>query len=173
MDELLDLVNNNDEVIGTIYRSEAYRKNIHTIRVVFAFVINDQNELWIPRRSPNKTLFPSCLDASVAGHVTSGESYYEGFVRETEEELGLDVAHFKHKEIGSLSPYIHTIFGFTKLYLIYANNVSNYNRDDFSSAEWIKPELLYKKLQEGEKAKDDLIHIVSFLLQSNVLSQNT
>ena len=76
-DEMLDLVDENDCVIGTARRSEVYAKELRNIRVVNAFVINSKGELWIPRRTAHKRSYPSCLDMSMGGHVESGETYEE------------------------------------------------------------------------------------------------
>jgi isopentenyldiphosphate isomerase len=50
--------------------------------VLNAFLVNDYGQIWIPRRSSLKRIFPLCLDMSVGGHVVSGESYEEAFRRE-------------------------------------------------------------------------------------------
>ncbi|MFY9463164.1 MAG: hypothetical protein WAP52_03190 [Candidatus Sungiibacteriota bacterium] len=64
-DELLDLVDAQDRVIGVMRRGEVYAKGIHNIRVVNAFIINTKGELWIPRRTADKRSFPLCLDMRV------------------------------------------------------------------------------------------------------------
>ena len=51
MDELLDIVDEHDAVIGQAYRSEVYEKNITNFRVVNAFAINAQHKLWIRIKS--------------------------------------------------------------------------------------------------------------------------
>jgi len=45
MDEYLDLVNENDEVIGRKLRSEIYAEHLSNFRVVNAFVVNSKGEL--------------------------------------------------------------------------------------------------------------------------------
>ena len=90
MDELLDLVDFNDQIIGTKLRSEVYAQNLNNFRVVNLFLSNDQNQLWIPRRTASKKLFPLSLDTSMGGHVSSGESYEEALKRELQEELGIE-----------------------------------------------------------------------------------
>ena len=74
-DEFLDLVDENDNVIGQKRWSEVYAEHFSNFRVVNAFVINSKGEIWIPRRSAHKRIFPLCLDMSMGGHVESGESY--------------------------------------------------------------------------------------------------
>ncbi len=83
--ELINKSSKNDEIIGVEKRSIVHEKKLN-FRGVNAFIINTQGELWIPRRHPQKTLFPLHLDASVGGHVLAYESYDEVFARETKEE---------------------------------------------------------------------------------------
>ncbi|WP_293909607.1 NUDIX domain-containing protein, partial [Deinococcus sp.] len=86
-DELIDLVNDSDEVVGTIWRGEAFTRNIVNIRGVNAFVLNAARQLWIPRRSLGKTRWPGAYDMGVAGAVSAGESYEAALFREAQEEL--------------------------------------------------------------------------------------
>jgi isopentenyldiphosphate isomerase len=103
-DELLDIVDQNDEVIGQKYRAEIYAEKSSNFRVVNAFLINSWKQVWIPRRSPHKKLFPLCLDASVGGHVISGESYDQAFRRELQEELNIEVSHVSYRLLSKLTP---------------------------------------------------------------------
>ena len=50
-DEILDIVDENDCVVGQNKRSEIYRQRLCNFRVVNAFVINSLGQLWIPRVS--------------------------------------------------------------------------------------------------------------------------
>jgi len=93
-DELLDLVNEFDQVIGQEYRSNVYKNQLKYTRVVNAFIVNSKGQLWIPRRTAHKELFPSALDVSVGGHVSASENYETAFWREAQEELGLDIRNF-------------------------------------------------------------------------------
>jgi len=47
--------------------------------VINAFLINNQNEIWIPVRSAYKKLFILCLDASVGGHVSARQDHLRAF----------------------------------------------------------------------------------------------
>ncbi len=163
-DEDLDLVDENDVVIGKKLRSEVYAENLSNFRVVNAFVINSNGEMWIPRRSADKRVFPSCLDMSMGGHVESGETYDETFKRETAEELNIDVDKVEHKFLGHLSPQVDGVSANMNLYEIKLDEVPNYNANDFTEYFWLKPEAVLEKLESGDKAKSDLPRLIKFYL---------
>ncbi|MFC5647387.1 NUDIX hydrolase [Kitasatospora cinereorecta] len=88
VEELLDVVDAQDRVIGTATRPEVYRDGlIH--RCVFILVRDPQGRIFTHRRSDTKLFAPSAYDCFVGGVVASGESYAEAAVREAEEELGV------------------------------------------------------------------------------------
>lgn len=163
MDEFLDIVDQNDKVIGQKLRSEIYSQKLSNFRVVNAFLINEKGQLWIPRRCANKRIFPLCLDASMGGHVSSGETYEEAFKRELMEELNIDSNLVPYKHIGNLNPHQHNTSAFMQVYLIHTNNVPNYNTSDFIEYLWLKPDALLSRLKTGDKSKDDLPKIVKIL----------
>ncbi len=56
-----------------------------------AFIINDNNEILVPTRSPKKDLFPSMSDVSVSEHVNVRESYFDSVLRGFQEEQGVSI----------------------------------------------------------------------------------
>lgn len=88
-EELFDLVNVNDEVIGVVKRREANRNKSLYHRAVVIFVFNDRGELFLQKRSRTKDVEPGTWTVSASGHLGRGQSYAEGVVRELEEELGV------------------------------------------------------------------------------------
>lgn len=165
MDELLDLVDQDDKVIGQKLRSEIYAQGLCNFRVVNAFLINQKGQLWIPRRSANKLIFPLCLDASMGGHVSAGETYDQAFKRELMEELNIDANLINYQQIASLNPYEHNTSAFMRVYLIHTDNSPAYNTSDFIEYLWVKPQELLNLLKAGDKSKDDLPKIVELLLK--------
>lgn len=161
-DEILDLVNEEDEVIGTIPRSEAHEKNLHNFRVVNLFVINDKGELWIPRRTKEKRLYPNALDMSMGGHVESGETYEQALVRETSEELNLELTKIPYRLLGKLTPHEHGVHCFQSVYEVKLNEAPKYNPHDYSEYFWMMPKDLLQKIADGEPAKSDLPILVKY-----------
>ena len=86
--ELLDVVDENDLIIGVKTRGEIHARGLMH-RATHILVFNRQGDLFIQKRSMNKDNDPGLWDTSAAGHVDSGEDYYICAVRELKEELGI------------------------------------------------------------------------------------
>jgi isopentenyldiphosphate isomerase len=158
-DEYLDLVDVNDKVVGKKLRSEVYAEKLTNFRVVNAFVINSEGRLWIPRRGPNKRIFPLCLDMSMGGHVESGEEYDTSFKRELAEELRIDADVTPWKVLGNLTSE-DGVSAFMRVYEIQYDAVPDFNTDDFVEYWWMTPEEVLEKIEGGEAAKGDLVKLV-------------
>ena len=67
--EVFDVVNEKDEVVGEAIRGEVHRnpKLIH--RAVHIWVLNDRGEILLQQRSLTKDKAPGQWDISCAGHV--------------------------------------------------------------------------------------------------------
>ena len=87
-DEILDVVDENDQVVGQAPRGEAYARRLRT-RCAFVLARDAEDRIFVHRRTPQKLVFPSHYDMFVGGVVGTGESYDEAALREAEEELGV------------------------------------------------------------------------------------
>jgi len=87
--ELLDIVNEKDEVIGQDTKENKFRKSLIS-RTVTIFILDDNKKLLIVLRSPEKRSFPNRYDAAVCGNVKTDESYEDAAKRELMEELSID-----------------------------------------------------------------------------------
>ncbi len=87
-DELFDIVNDNDEVIGQATRSSAHERGL-LHRGVHVFLFTRDGKLLIQERSAERAQYPSVWDCSVSEHVKAGEGYREAAVRGLFEELGV------------------------------------------------------------------------------------
>src|SRR3989338_5802009 len=138
-DEYLDLVDEDDQVIGRKLRSEVYAEGLSNFRVINAFIVNTKGELWIPRRALGKRLYPLCLDMSVGGHVESGETYDEAFARETKEEVNLDVFKIPWRFLAKLTPQQDIVSAYMHVYEIRQDETPRYNLGDFVEHFWLTP----------------------------------
>ncbi|MEV6103563.1 NUDIX domain-containing protein [Streptomyces sp. NPDC051940] len=87
-DEILDVVDEDDRVLGQAPRAEIYAKGLRH-RCVFVLARDPQGRVFVHRRTARKLVFPSMYDMFVGGVVGAGESYEEAALREAEEELGV------------------------------------------------------------------------------------
>lgn len=161
MDEILDIVNAHDQVIGQKSRSEVYAQKMTNFRVINGFVMNNLNQLWIPRRTAHKRLMPLYLDCSVGGHVEAGETYQVAFERELKEELNLDAANVDYQMIGSMNPHEDAVTAFMQVYLIKYNTSPVYNPNDFVEYYWMSADQLLDKIVQGVKVKSDIGLIIN------------
>lgn len=90
-DELLDLVDKNDNVIGTVWKSEAHGNSKLIHREIAIAVFNNENEVLLQQRSLSKTIAPGIWSTTAAGHVATGENPDTAIIRELFEELGISV----------------------------------------------------------------------------------
>ena len=88
--ELLDLVDDRNRVIGRVRRGNAHGDPALQHRSVHVFVRNSRGELFLQKRSVHKRIQPGKWDTSVGGHVEAGQSYEDAALKEAAEELGID-----------------------------------------------------------------------------------
>jgi isopentenyl-diphosphate delta-isomerase len=86
-DELFDVVDDDDQVIGQAPRREVHAQRL-SHRAVHVLVHDAMGRLFLQKRSLGKDTFPGCWDSSCSGHVDAGETYLEAARRELGEELG-------------------------------------------------------------------------------------
>ena len=136
MTEYFDEVDQNDQILGQITRTEAHKQSIMH-RAVHIFIQNE-NDLWLlQRRSSNKDLDPLKWTTSCSGHVDAGESYIQAAVRECREELGIKITEFDLKEIFRCNPCIQTGMEFVRVYISekkfkeFLPNISEVSEIDF------------------------------------------
>jgi len=87
-DEIYDLVDFDDRVIGHATRQEIHAKGL-LHRSAHVLVFNSAGYLYLQKRSLQKDESPGFWDTSAAGHLDAGEYYPEAAVRELNEELSL------------------------------------------------------------------------------------
>lgn len=87
-EEILDIVDEKDTVVGKASYTEVHKKDLRH-RIVQVFIQNKKGEILLQLRSQKKTSYPGFWTMSVGGHVSSGENYVQAAIREAEEELGM------------------------------------------------------------------------------------
>lgn len=89
--ELIDVLDEFGNPTGEVEtKEEIYKKGLWH-RSCHIWIENDNKELLVQKRNPNKKTFPNLWAISVAGHVDSGESSKIAAIRELKEEVNLDI----------------------------------------------------------------------------------
>jgi 8-oxo-dGTP pyrophosphatase MutT (NUDIX family) len=87
-DEIVDLVDDHDRVIGTVTRREMRAERL-LHRCTYVIVRNSRGDVYVHRRTDTKDVNPGLYDVTAGGVCASGEPYDACAARELEEELGI------------------------------------------------------------------------------------
>lgn len=102
MEEIFDVLEENGEYSGKIAsRGECHKYGLWH-KAIAVFIINSKEQVLLQKRSKNKKMWPNMWDISSGGHVLTGEFGYQAAIRETKEELGIDLAEENIRFIGSV-----------------------------------------------------------------------
>ncbi len=87
--EFLDIVDDNNNVVGRALKDEVYDKKL-SHRIVHVFVLHsDTPAIYLQKRASTKSFLPNYYCTSAGGHVRSKETYENAARRELEEEIGI------------------------------------------------------------------------------------
>jgi len=93
-EEIFDIVDSNDRVIGTAPRSEIHARGL-LHRAVHLWIFHPDGRLLLQKRSLSKDREPGRWTSSVSGHVNSKEDYDTAMHREIPEEIGVPASTCK------------------------------------------------------------------------------
>jgi isopentenyl-diphosphate Delta-isomerase len=140
-DEVFDLVDENDVVIGALPRSEIHRQQLRH-RAIHIFWLRADGQLCLQRRSYAKDNCPGLISTSCAGHVDSGESYLVAAGRELQEEIGLRVPLGDLLEIDYAPCHADLGHEFVRSYLLRGDFTPQLGRTEVDSLLWRYPQEL-------------------------------
>ncbi|MDB6109850.1 MAG: hydrolase [Pedosphaera sp.] len=152
-DEIFDVVDERDEVIGQRTRGEVHRLGLRH-RAVHILVFNRRGELFLQKRSLQKDTFPGAWDSSTSGHLDQGEDYDAGAVRELWEEIGLKVAEPPARWF-RIDACLETGQEFVWVYRCESEGPFNLHPHEIEAGDWFAPEAITNWMAErpGDFAK--------------------
>ena len=139
-DEIFDVVNERDEVIGQLPRAEVHRQGLKH-RAVHILIFNARGELFLQKRSMKKDNFPGVWDSSASGHLDTGEDYDACAIREVREELGIQLGCVPDR-ILRVDACEQTGQEFVWVYRCQHEGPSHLHPEEIESGAWFTPQTL-------------------------------
>lgn len=147
-DEILDLVDENDNIIGEVKRSVANGDPRFIHREVGITIIDEQDRVLFNKRSQNKKHQPSWW-TTVGGHIGKGEEPLVAAHRELKEEMGFDT---KLVFIGKFLRRLANETHFSYKYLArYTDQKIIFNPDEMDEVRFFTEKEIDEGLQSGIK----------------------
>ena len=139
-EEIFDLVNERDEVIGQAPRREVHARGLWH-RAVHVLAFNSRGEIFLQKRSMKKDTAKGKWDSSTSGHVDTGEHYDATAVRELREEIGLVVAQAPQR-LFKLDACAETGWEFCWIYRCSAEGPFTLHPDEIETGAWFAPDFV-------------------------------
>jgi isopentenyldiphosphate isomerase len=145
-EEIFDIVNERDEVIG-----QKPRKVVHATglwhRAVHILVFNKKGDVFLQKRSMLKDTAKGLWDSSSSGHVDTGEEYDVTAVRELREEIGL-VMPQPPRRLFKVDACKETSWEFCWVYRCESEGPFELNAQEIERGDWFTPEFVTKWIAE-------------------------
>lgn len=153
-----------------VHRDGDWHKSVHI------WIINNDGQLLMQKRSPEKDSHPNQWDISSAGHVSAGDTSLGASVREIAEELGIKTneSDFKYlftitsQSIQKNGTFINNEFD--DVYLIKLDlDISKLvlQKEEVSKVKWINPEKLMEVLEKNDSSyvihREEYTKLIGFL----------
>jgi isopentenyl-diphosphate delta-isomerase type 1 len=137
-EEIFDIVNERDEVIGQMPRRVVHHDG-HKHRAVHVLVFGSDGRIFLQKRAMTKDTFPGAWDSSASGHLDTGEDYDACAVRELREELGL-VVHAPPRRLLKFSACAETGQEFVWVYQLESDGPFVLHPEEIERGEWFRPD---------------------------------
>lgn len=143
MDEIFEIVDENNNIIGTALRSECHGNPNLIHRTSHVIVMDSKDRILLQKRSMNKDIQPGKWDTAVGGHLMPGESFEDAAKREMHEELGISSTSVSLKYMFNLRIRNDIESENTEVYMILYSGPFNFQKQEIDEIRfWTKSELL-------------------------------
>ncbi|MSR15408.1 MAG: NUDIX domain-containing protein [Gammaproteobacteria bacterium] len=135
-DEILDVVDAHDEVVGQASHAEVHRRGLRH-RSAHILVYNPAGQLYLQQRALWKECSPGLWDTSAAGHLGAGENYQLGAARELVEELGVHPPHLE--TLFKISAGPETGYEFVTVFKTFTSEEIRPDPHEINAGRWCEP----------------------------------
>ncbi len=157
--EVLDVVDENNKVVGFAPYEEVYSKRLNH-RIVHVLIFNDKGEIFLQMRSAQKKFCPGHWVTSAGGHVQKGESYEKAAKRELKEELGVSVPLMLLDE----TPYDHyKMRKFLQVFRGVSEGPFKFNPEEVAGGRWFSVPDVRDMVKKNQLIHPELAHVIEKL----------
>ncbi len=136
-EEIFDIVNERDEVVGQATRREVHACGLRH-RAVHVLVFNARGDVFLQKRSMLKDTARGKWDSSSSGHLDSGEDYDACALRELREEIGL--SGVKLERLFKIDACAETGWEFCRVYRCQSEGPFQLQPEEIETGGWFAPE---------------------------------
>lgn len=157
MREFLNIVNQQNKIIGKALKTEIYQRLL-THRIAHLLIFNDQGKMALQLRSRHKSFCPLHWGTAAGGHVRVGETYKQAILRECEEELGYKTkVEFMAKDLyddgSGLKKFLAT-------FRAIANGPFNINSAEVDKVDFFDLDQMRQMIKKGERFHPELLFLL-------------
>ena len=158
-DEVLDLVDMTDTVVGTTPRPEANNDPALTHREISVLLFDSQKRVVIQKRSRYKEVHPN-MWSLLAGHVPAGEDPEKVAYQELQEEYGIDNISLQYvtKQYIEYPHESHFMYYFVGAY---SGEVIHFEASEISEVRVVSEDQLQKMIQNKESFNTKYLPILA------------
>lgn len=155
------LVDENDNVLGTMPKMEAHEKGI-LHRAFSVFVFNNKNELMLQQRALHKYHSGGLWTNTCCSHPRHNETYLQAAHRRMEEEMGFDC------ELEHAFPFIYKAeldHGLTEheldhVFIGYSEEVPKLNKEEVHAFRYVSLDQLEKEMNDQPELYTEWFKII-------------
>ena len=148
-DEIFDVVDLKDLVIGQATRREVHEKGLFH-RAVHILIFNESGEIYLQKRAMAKDTHPGRWVSSVSGHLDLGEDYFTAARREFGEELCVEAPELER--LFKFRPSSANGWEFVEVYLGTHSGPFAPNPAEISEGRWFTEDEVEQFIQETPDA---------------------
>ena len=177
--EYIDIYDENNNPLEKSKEKTQAHEEMDFHRTAHIWIINENKELLLQKRSANKKSHPNCWDISGAGHIKAGEEVLDGAIRELEEELGVLAKKDDLKYITTIkSTKNPKNMEFQYVYLLECDKKVNeyiFEDNEVSEVKYVyygKLEQMVKNREEGLLIHEDEYKQLFKYIRQNIIKEN-
>lgn len=173
MNEYFDVLNEKGEFTNLVKsREECHKEGLWHKAVVVFIISTDNKRVLLQQRSSNKKLWPNLWDITAGGHVLKGEFGYQTVIRETKEEIGIDIDKKDLEFIGGTIS--ENVSGdiinrhFNEFYIVHKDVDINdivLQEDEVQDIKWFDKEEVINKINNNYDTLTDKVGCWNYLLK--------